>query len=150
MLNFGILTLVALSKGPVIYQWGKDVEYDTRLNAIVSDCSGYVRSTLYDVGIMLPDMTSQGIYNWCLRQKGSESSKTCDSLLFFGKSKEEITHIAISIDGEFMIEVAGGNEKSLQMSKEELILKNARSRIRRIDSRSDFIAGIKIPFKKGS
>lgn len=148
MLNAGILFFIAMAQGEVVYQWNKNVEYSARLDRKVADCSGFVLKVLSDAGLLLPDMTSQGLYNYCHERDGAESSIECDSLLFFGKDRDKITHVAISIDGEHLIEVAGAGRSSINMSLKDLMARNAGSRIRPIDYRNDFVAGIKIPFKQ--
>lgn len=143
MIN-SILALLCIQYNHVLYQWSGNVTYSERLDAVVADCSGFVLKVLHDAGITLPDMTAQDIYDWCITKKGFKSELTCDSLLFFGKDSENITHVAIAINKDFMYESAGAGRNSLEMSKEELIARSAGVRIRRIDSRSDLIEAITI------
>lgn len=115
------------------------------------DCSGFVLKVLHDIGYTLPDMTSQGLYNHCIK-RGVQSSLECDSLLFFGKNERNISHVAISL-GEFdgtslMIEAGGAGRESKYLSREDLLRKDARVRIKPISNRGDLIAGFKIPYKE--
>ena len=123
------------------YKWGGN-----NYNGL--DCSGLVLKSLHDVGVTLPDMTANGLYKYCL-DKGEGSSEACDSLLFFG-DRSKVTHVAISmgkIDGTwFMIEAGGAGSNSLKMSKEELAERDARVRIKKVDTRKDLVASIYLPY----
>lgn len=108
------------------------------------DCSGFVLKVLHDTGLTLPDMTANDLYEYC-KDHGKESSMACDSLLFFG-SEKKVTHVAISMgewEGEYlMIESGGAGRDSLNMTKEELAQRDARVRIKPIDSRKDLVSAI--------
>jgi len=139
-----LMMLMAFQYLNVPYKWAGN-------NRNGLDCSGFVLKVLHDVGYTLPDMTAQGIYNHCLKLDG-ESSLDCDSLLFFGKNTNNITHVAISL-GEvdntpMMIEAGGSGRDSLKMSKDELLEIDATVRIKPISNRSDLVAGFKIPYKE--
>lgn len=138
-----LMTLMAFQYLNVPYKWAGN-SYDGL------DCSGFVLKVLHDIGVTLPDMTAQGIYNYCLKQEDAYSSKACDSLLFFGKNDKNITHVAISlgeIDGKYyLIEAGGSGRESLHMSLEDLARIDARVRIKPITNRKDFIAGIYLPY----
>ena len=70
------------------------------------DCSGYVFKVLNDSGYTVPRDSAQGYFN---RFKKNEiKSIEAGALLFFGKSKSNITHIAIAIDDKSMYESIGG------------------------------------------
>lgn len=122
------------------YKWGKNGPNEF-------DCSGFVLKTLHDVGITLPDMTAQGLYNWASDKKGFYSCEPdSDCLLFFGHSTNHVKHVAISLNDKYMIEAGGAGKESLQMSPEDLARLDARVRIKPIDNRGDLVAAIKIKY----
>ena len=108
------------------------------------DCSGLVLKSLHDVGITLPDMTGQSIYNWQIKKgfKSCEPSEDC--LLYFGSSVEKITHITIALNEKYMIEAGGAGKNSLTMSDEDLARIDARVRIKPISNRKDLVASIRL------
>jgi len=110
------------------------------------DCSGLVLKSLHDVGVTLPDMTAQTIYNWALSKKFESCEPSADCLLFFGGSDKHLTHVAIALDEKYMIEAAGAGRNSLTMSKKDLARIDARVRIKPITNRGDLIASIKIKY----
>jgi len=138
-----ILIVMAMQYLNVPYKWGGQ-------DYLGLDCSGLVLKSLGDAGFHLPDMTANDLYSYCLKN-GRESSGVCDSLLFFGDT-ENIKHTAISlgiVDGSWlMIEAAGAGENSLTMSAKELAKRDARVRIKPVNSRSDFVASISLPYKR--
>lgn len=140
-----LMTFMAFQYLGTPYKWGGN-NYDG------FDCSGLALKVLHDVGVTLPDMTSQDLYNFCKKNNYSEVIKQCNSLLFFGKSESEITHVAISIGQVenvwLMIEAGGAGSNSLNMTKEELAEKDARVRIKPVSNRKDFIAGFIIPYDR--
>ena len=100
------------------------------------DCSGLVCEILQSVGI-LPDGTtlnSRGLYNHFASTQVEKIQAGC--LLFFGKPK--ISHVAMAIDDELMIEAGGGGSTTKNLA--DAILKRAFVRRRRIDRRSDLVA----------
>lgn len=120
------------------YVWGGNGPFDF-------DCSGLVLKCLSDVGILLPDMTAQNIHDWCFKQSKFYSSKQDeDCLLFFGKSTEKISHIAIALNERFMIEAGGGDSTFINPTIEMLKLKDARVRIKDVKRRKDLVDCIKI------
>jgi len=129
------------------YKWGGS-------DADGLDCSGLVIRVMQDLGILKQgeDYTAQGLYDWCLKKVGGQSSLACDSLLFFGRNRDSITHVGISL-GEFggrlmMIEAGGAGRDSLSMDRATLIKRNARVRIMPVKNRNDFIEGVMIPYSK--
>jgi cell wall-associated NlpC family hydrolase len=100
------------------------------------DCSGLVCELLQSVGL-LPDKTtlsSRGLY---AKYKGSTVEEPyAGCLLFYGRSK--ITHVAVALDSELMIEAGGGDSRTRQLI--DAITRRAFVRRRRIDRRSDLIA----------
>jgi len=111
------------------------------------DCSGLVLKCLSDVGILLADTTAQGLHDWCFKQNTFYSSNPDeDCLLFFGKSTEKITHIAIAINERFMIEAGGGDSSFKNPTQEMLRMKDARVRIKDIKRRKDLVDCVKIVY----
>jgi len=142
-----ILAFTAFQYIGVPYRWGGQ---DFR----GLDCSGLIVRTLTDIGVFNEgqDYTAQGLYNYCKSlPRGSSTSMMCDSLLFFGKSTEEISHISISlgrIQGIWMhIESGGAGRDSIGMSDTDLLKRNARVRISAVEKRKDLIAEVYIPWQ---
>ena len=135
------MILVAQSMLNTPYLWGGNSPL------IGVDCSGFVQAVLSSVGIDPPgDQTSQGLYN-SLSKKGWASRLGKGSILFFGKSRTELSHTAIAIDDTLMIEAAGGNSKTKTLA--DAIKADARVKISMIKRRSDLIAVLRPQFTKG-
>jgi len=81
------------------------------------DCSGLALEYLRSLGIDLKDMTAQEIYNY-YQLNGHISGLKKGSLLFFGKDRDNITHIAIALNGLQMIESGGGNRRTTTTLKQ--------------------------------
>ena len=106
------------------------------------DCSGFVQEVLKCVGLdPKGDQTAQALYNY-FSKKSLGSGIQKGSLLFFGKSLEKITHVAIAIDHYHMIEAGGGGINTINVST--AIKQKAMVRIRPIKNRNDIISAIKI------
>jgi cell wall-associated NlpC family hydrolase len=102
------------------------------------DCSGSECETLMSVGI-LPDRTvlsSSGLYRR-FRDNALEDVLP-GALLFFGRSIDRITHVAMAIDDEFMYEAGGGGSRTRTIM--DAIRHRAYVRRRRIDRRDDLVA----------
>lgn len=141
-----LLALMAIQYLNIPYVWGGN-------NTLGLDCSGFVLKVLHDVGVTLPDMTSQNIYRWATQKKEFYSCEPdSDCLLFFGESENHIKHVAISIgkpsgsNEAYMIEAGGAGKNSLNMSDEDLARIDARVRIKPISNRGDLVASIKIKY----
>jgi cell wall-associated NlpC family hydrolase len=94
-----------------VYQWGGSGPYNVGF-----DCSGLVLEGLSMVGLWgKGDATSQGIYDHFAptKKKILPSQARTGCLLFFGKNLKSITHIAVAMNSEYMIEAGGGNSKSV-------------------------------------
>jgi len=91
------------------YVWGGDCTTEGGL-----DCSGFIYVVLNGSGIKVARDTAQGYYK---RYKESEVSKNiikAGDLLFFGKSKSSITHIAIAVSATEMIESVGTKSNTIK------------------------------------
>jgi cell wall-associated NlpC family hydrolase len=87
------------------------------------------------------DMSAQGLYDF-LSSKGLRSQLAQDSLLFFGKSRTEINHVAIAVSEKLMLEAGGGNDTTTTLSSAKAA--NAFVRIRPISNRKDLVAVLKL------
>ena len=87
------------------YVWGGESEAEGGY-----DCSGYLYNVLKDAGFKTTRNTAQGYYN---KYSGYEvSSINQGALLFFGKSKDKITHVAIADVNGYMFESIGNSSNS--------------------------------------
>lgn len=134
-----MLKATALSFLGKPYVWGGD----DPINGF--DCSGLVQEILASVG-MDPkgDQTAQGIYD-IFNPIGTPLERGLGALAFYGKSIKEITHIAMLLDEEHIIEAGGGGSKTL--TAQDAIRQNAFVRIRRVDNRSDLVAIVMPPYE---
>ena len=106
------------------------------------DCSGFVCEVFRSVGLMDndEDLSAQGIY--LKFRKNGRSQLSEGSLLFFGKSRIKITHVAIAINEKIMIEAGGGDRATETIDDAQA--RNAYVRIRPINSRGDLVAVLKV------
>lgn len=139
MINITLLTLMCFQYLNTPYRWGSNGP-----NSF--DCSGLVLKVLADVGIFLPDMTAQNLYDYLIKNSHQMSQPSHDVILFFGKDTQHISHVAIAINDEYMIEAGGAGRDSVKLSIEELAKKDARVRIKPIQLRKDLAAAIKIKY----
>lgn len=102
------------------------------------DCSGFVLELLQSIGF------------WANKQDGS-SQEIADhfaatfgltpqygSLLFFGKSRENITHITFALSDKFMVEASSGD--STTINRDIAIKQQAYIKVRPISHRIDLVA----------
>lgn len=84
----------------VKYNWGGDSADEG------FDCSGFICEVLRGYGFLTnrEDLTAQQLYD----RFHAESNLSVNSLVFYGKSLEEITHIAISKPSWSYVFEAGG------------------------------------------
>lgn len=80
------------------------------------DCSGYVYNVLNESGIKVSRTTAQGYYNTFKKYEVAKTSICSGDLLFFGKSKSSISHIAIALSNTEMIE-SRGTKKNTKTNK---------------------------------
>ncbi len=140
ILKMTLMTWMAMQYLNAPYRWAANGPFEF-------DCSGLVLKVLRDVGFDLPDMRGKDIYTWAI----GRSLQSCiepfpDCLLFFGKDRDSISHIAIAASTDFMIEAGGAGRDSTNMTLSQLAKKDARVRISRISRRKDLYAIIKVRY----
>lgn len=78
------------------------------------DCSGFAYNVLNDSGIEVCRDTAKGYYTQFKKYEVAKSTICSGDLLFFGKSKASISHIAIAISSTEMIESIGGKRNTIK------------------------------------
>lgn len=120
------------------------------------DCSGLVVRAIRDYERLsgrfvepggFKDKTSQGIYDWLLKENYMCSPPSEGSLLFYGPSVFSITHVAIMGPKNVVLESGGAGRETLHMAHDQLIWhcteKDARVRYRNFGHRNDLVASIR-------
>lgn len=110
------------------------------------DCSGLIVESLTAFGILHGDFTALGLYKYLsgntpAKKIKREQVKEGD-LIFYGRSLDNITHVALALNNTQMLESGGGDRSTLTI--EEAIKKSAFVRIRPIDNRADIVAILEI------
>jgi len=121
------------------YRWGSNGPYSF-------DCSGFALKVLSDVGLFLPDMTAQGLYDYLLKNGYQSSKVEHDTIIFYGQDTEKIKHVSIGLNEKYIMEAGGAGRDSVNMSVEELAKKDARVRIKPLSNRKDIAAVIKLKY----
>jgi len=104
------------------------------------DCSGFVQELLAIIGVDPPeDQTAQALYD-AFYLTSTFSARETGALCFYGKSKKEISHIAMMFDEKCVIEAGGGNSKTIDVYAAKK--QNAYIRLRPYDRRKDLVAVI--------
>lgn len=104
------------------------------------DCSGFIQEVFASIGMSSKeDLTAQGLYNYFL-PLGYGSLQDEGSVLFFGESVSQISHIALALNKEQMIEAGGGTSKTVDLPS--AVSQKAFVRIRPISRRKDLVATI--------
>ena len=100
------------------------------------DCSGLVQEILSSVGVdPIGDQTAQALYDTF---KGCDVGRGPGSLCFYGRSINEISHVAFMIDANRVIEAGGGTSHTLNRADAER--DHAFVRVRPFDRRKDLVA----------
>ena len=76
------------------------------------DCSGFIIELLRSIGI-LPisgDWTAQGLWNK-FQDRYSTEYPGKSTVVFYGKSKDRITHVMLCLDEQYCIGAAGGDSR---------------------------------------
>lgn len=102
------------------------------------DCSGLVQEILASIGFdPNGDQSAQGLY-WYFKTSKAAEIGGAGALYFYGKSVENITHVAFGIASGITIEAGGGDHTCVDRTSASK--KNAFVRIRHYMHRSDLIA----------
>ena len=106
------------------------------------DCSGLQHEGLSAVGLAPPTRTTaQGMFAFYnSNARGWTGIMKPGTLLFFGKSLKEITHIALYLGDGLMLEAGGGGSRTTD--QKTAIVMNAFVRIRPVSRRSDLVASV--------
>ena len=110
------------------YVWGGNCEAEGGY-----DCSGFVFQVLHQSGFKVNRDTAQGYYNTFSKYETSKTNIATGDLLFFGKSKKSITHIAIALDSKTMIESIGNSKNTIKKPGKGVSISN-------ITRRKDLVA----------
>lgn len=106
------------------------------------DCSGFAIWCLKSVGLWSHgDTTAQGLYNH-FKLVGDvlagDDQPPIGTLVFFGNDLKTITHVAMAINGDLMVEAGGGGSKC--KTPADAAKAGACVRVRPINSRRDLVA----------
>lgn len=137
-----ILVSVALAMQNIPYKWGGN-------NPMVGfDCSGLVQWVLKSAGEDPPgDQSAQGLFDYFSAMGRSKFDELGPgSLVFYGKSVTQITHVAIAIDKYRIVEAASGGPSTLAKTDAELC--GACVRVSLIDHRKDRVSVLKPYYRK--
>lgn len=130
-----LLIAYALQFVGVSYKWGGENPMSGY------DCSGFVQEILKSAGVAPPtDLTAQGLFNY-FDKIGQIGNLSAGSLVFYGKSATQVTHVGFAIDGYRMIEATGGGPSVV--TRDQADKSNAFIRVRPIKSRADYVCAIK-------
>ena len=131
MTDLEIMELILKRCYGMPYRWGGD---DLLAGF---DCSGFICELHRTFG-MPPhtDTTAQGFFNY-YRVMATLKARF-GSLVFYGKSIIQITHVAFALNDTMIFEFGGGG--SLTLTLEDAIRQNASGRISPIDNRKDRVA----------
>jgi peptidoglycan endopeptidase LytE len=103
------------------------------------DCSGLVQEILASVGVdPKGDQTAQALHDYFLVEGDEIWGPKTGALIFYGKSKEHITHVSFCISPYQVIEAGGGDSSCTGLSRS--IAMSAFVRLRPVDHRSDVLA----------
>jgi cell wall-associated NlpC family hydrolase len=119
----------------VPYKWGGDNPIDG------FDCSGYVQWVLQGVGIdPKGDQTAQDLFNYFLSNGDAADVVKAGTLVFYGKSPNHITHVAIANGPYTILEAGGGDSRTKTLA--EAKKRGACVRQRPYNYRKDLVAMI--------
>lgn len=114
------------------YRWGGDDPMKG------FDCSGLVQELLAMLGLdPKGDETAQVLYDY-FKSRSHGSMREVGTLYFYGSADNRITHIAMGVDSETVIEAGGGGSKTL--TADDAAAQNAYIRLRPWNARKDLVA----------
>lgn len=135
-----IATARAFSLLDTPYIWGGDLSARTFFGL---DCSGLIQLIFEPLGLdPKGDQKAQAFYNYYKNKECKTIQEGC--VLFFGKSKDKITHVAYAISTTRMIEAAGGNSKCTSVEIANKL--NAKVKVSPIKKRKDLVSVINLFF----
>lgn len=100
------------------------------------DCSGLFYAAMHLIGEKIGRLSAQGYFNK-YQQKPRHTYIYAGNVLFFGKDSNHITHMAIAIDHEKMIESVGNSKNTKKNPGKGVCINN-------IKRRSDLVAALDI------
>ena len=103
------------------------------------DCSGFCDRVLWDMGIAIPRLTAQGLYNTFKSAEIPLVDCQSGDLVFFGTSKTKITHVAFFSSKGRMLESGGGGSANTSLA-------NAGVGVRYNSIRSDLVACVRVEY----
>jgi len=120
------------------YKWGGN----SPLEGL--DCSALICEVLRAENVIgaREDLNSQMLFDRFYMTNNLSKNPSEGDLLFFGKDKDSITHVALALNDFQMIESGGGNSTTTTL--EAAVKRNAMVRVRPISDRSDFVAAVEI------
>lgn len=103
------------------------------------DCSGLVCELLGAVGVIPrnAEYSSQELYD-LLKTKSVDGEIALGAVAFYGADIKNIHHVGMLLDINFIIEAAHGDSTTTTL--DEAQKKNAKSRVSRLNYRSDLVA----------
>lgn len=108
------------------------------------DCSGLVQEILASVGLdPSGDQTAQMLWDYFLLEGDEIWGPKTGALMFYGKSKDHISHVAFCLNQYQIIEAGGGDSSCTDLSR--AIAKSAFVRLRPSDHRLSERQGILLP-----
>jgi cell wall-associated NlpC family hydrolase len=114
------------------YRWGGDDPIEG------FDCSGLVQEILASVGAdPAGDQTAQTLFEH-FRRQGRISPSAPGAIVFYGKNRDLVTHVAFCIDRYRVVEAGGGGAKI--KTRSDAAEANAFVRVRPFDHRPDIVA----------
>lgn len=130
-MNRKMLVDYAMSWLLVPYRWG-----GSSFRGV--DCSGFVQEILTAAGIdPIGDQTAQALFDH-FRTRAFSDVLEAGALAFFGRSESSITHVAMLVDRQTIIEAGGGGRDCLTVDDAAVI--GAMVRLRPLRRRTDLIA----------
>lgn len=106
------------------------------------DCSGLVQEILASVGLdPKGDQTAQALYDHFIKEGDEHWSPLAGSLMFYGKDKQSITHVAFCISAHQVIEAGGGGSRSVDLASS--VKEGGFVRLRPVDHRKDLVSVIR-------
>ena len=105
------------------------------------DCSGLVQEILMSVGMdPVGDQTAQALYEHYSMQATASAKFGAGALCFYGRTENNVSHVAFMIDGQRVIEAGGGGSKTL--SRMDAERDQAFVRVRPFNHRKDLVCVI--------